>query len=67
MILKEREDTLEGRIEDREIQVYNQKANTQNSNMSQNQFLAMMEKRQEDAKAAEEEKKHEPTEENSEM
>jgi len=27
----------------------------------------MMEKRQEDAKAAEEEKKHEPTEENSEM
>ena len=61
-ILQEREAALEDRVEDREIQIYNQKANTQGQQMNTNQFLAMMEQRQvEEAKvksvAAEEEKK----------
>ena len=41
----EREAQLEEHIEDREIQVYNQKANVANAQMNTNQFLAMMEKR----------------------
>lgn len=44
-ILQEREATLEDRVEDREIQIYNQKANVASSTMNTNQFLAMMEKR----------------------
>ena len=45
-----REAQLEEHIEDREIQVYNQKANVANASMNTNQFLAMMEKRQAEAK-----------------
>lgn len=45
-ILQEREATLEENVQDREIQVYNQKANVQSQTMNTNQFLAMMEKRQ---------------------
>lgn len=50
-IRRQREDELEDSVPDREIQIYNQKANVQNATMNTNQFLAMMEKRQAEAAA----------------
>ena len=45
-ILKQREDELETFVEDREIQIYNQKASVQTASMNTNQFLARLEQRQ---------------------
>lgn len=44
-IQAEREAQLEDHVDDREIQIYNQKANVASSAMNTNQFLSMMEKR----------------------
>ncbi len=46
-IRQQREAELEDTVEDREIQIYNQKASVASQSMNTNQFLAMMEKRQE--------------------